>query len=121
MEDDGGLLGLEDHIHARRIADVGDLRVDLHARALAQLAIDLEEAVLGVVDHHEPPDLHAHELAAELGADGAARARDHHGAAAYVGAHGGGIELHGLAPQDVLHLHGAQLGDEVVVAVDAGR
>ncbi len=43
---------------------------------------------------------------------------DEHRAAAHVGAHGGRIELHGLAAEDVLHLHRAQLRDEVVVAVD---
>ena len=77
--------------------------------ALAQLAIDLEEVVLGVVGQHEPADLHAHELAAELGADRAARAGHEHGAAAHVGADRRRVELHGLAPEDVLDLHGAQL------------
>ncbi len=85
---------------------------------LAQLAVDLEEVVLGVVGHHEPADLHAHELAAELGADRAAGAGDEHGAAAHVGADGGGVERDGLAAEDVLDLHRAQLGDEVVVAVE---
>ncbi len=87
-------------------------------RALAQLAVDLEEVVLGVVDHDEPADLHAHELAAELGADRAARSRHEHGAAAHIGAHCDRVELHRLAPQDVLDLDGAQLRDQVVVAVD---
>ena len=118
MEHDGRLLRLEDDVHARGVAHVGDLRHDLDARALAQLAIDLEEVVLGVVDHHEPADLHAQQLAAELGSDRAARAGHQYRATAHVGADGGGVELNGLAPEDVLHLHGAQLGDEVVVAVD---
>ena len=71
-----------------------------------------------MVDHHEPADLHAQQLAAELRSDRAARAGHQYRATAHVGAHGGGVELNGLAPEDVLHLHGAQLGDEVVVAVD---
>ena len=71
---------------------------------LAQLAVDLEEVVLGVVGDHEPADLHAHELAAELGADRAARARHEHRAAAHVGADGGRVERHGLAAEDVLDL-----------------
>ena len=73
-------------------------------RALAQLAVDLEEVVLGVVGEHEPADLHARELAAELGADRAAGAGHEHRAAAHVGAHGGRVELHGLAAEDVLDL-----------------
>ncbi len=71
-----------------------------------------------MVGEDQPTDLHAHELAAELGADRAACAGHEHGAAAHVRADRRRVELHGLSPEDVLDLHRPQLGDEVVVAVD---
>ena len=109
VEHDGRVVELEDRLHAGRVAHVGDLGDDRDLRRLAQLAIDLEEVVLGVVGEHEQADLHAHELAAELGADRAARAGHEHGAAAHVRADRRGVERHGLAPEDVLDLDGAQL------------
>ena len=65
------------HLHA--ILDVGDDGDAGEEAALAdELPVDLEQSRLGVVDQHEPGGPEAGELAAELGADRAAGARDHH-------------------------------------------
>src|SRR5205085_5691339 len=76
---------------------------------LLELATDLEEVVLGVVEQDEPARRHAGDLAAELGADRAAGARDEHRLAAEVPAEPLELHAHGLAAEDVLDADVAHL------------
>ena len=72
---------------------------------LDHLPIDLEEVVLGVVEHHEEPRPNPGDLADQLRADRAARAGDEDDLVLHVGADP--VELHPdrLTAEDVLHLH----------------
>ncbi len=79
---------------------------------LDQLALDLEQVVLGVVEQHEPLGPHARDLAAQLGADRAAGAGDEHDPLAQVLADALDLHPHRLAPQDVLDLDLAHLPHE---------
>ena len=81
-----------------------------------ELAADLEQVVLGVVDQHEPLRPDARDLAAELGADRAAGAGDQHHAAGEVGADAVDLDAHRVAAEHVLDLHLAHLAHEVDAA-----
>ena len=76
---------------------------------LDHLAVDLEEVVLGVVEHHQQPRLDLGDLAAELGADRAAGAGDEDDAVAQVGADAVELAHDRLAAEHVLDLDLAQL------------
>jgi hypothetical protein len=119
VEDDLGPVALEDLPELGAVPAVGEHR---HARGevalLDELALDLEERRLRRVDEHEPRRLHARDLAAELGADRTAGARDEHGLPGEVRGDGGQVDLDRLAAEDVLDLHGADLGREAEVAGD---
>ena len=69
-----------------------------------ELALDLEEAGLAVVDEHEPGRAHAGDLPAQLGADRAARAGHEHHLAGEVPGDRREIDLDGLAAEEVLDL-----------------
>ena len=74
VEDDGRAVLLEDLAHLRRVARVGENGSrGVEVALVHELALDLEQARLAVVDEHEPGRAHARDLAAELGADRAAR------------------------------------------------
>ncbi len=76
MEDDGRAVLLEDLSHLGRIAGVGEhRRRRVEAALVDELALDLEEPRLRVVDEDEPRGADAGDLATELGADRAAGAR----------------------------------------------
>ena len=119
VEDDARPVALEDLAQPLAIADVGDHG---HARREAavvdELALDLEERRLRLVDEDQPRCARPRRLAAELRADRAACAGDEHGLAAQVLGDRREVDLDGLAPEDVLDLHGPDLGGEVVVARD---
>ena len=83
-----------------------------------QLALDVEEVVLGVIEQHEQPRAHARDLPAQLGADRAAGAGHEHDAVAQVGARLLDLDRHGLAPEHVLDLHLAHLAHQVDGAGD---
>ena len=83
---------------------------------LLELAADLEQRVLGVLDQDQPPRRHARDLAAELRPDRPARAGHEHGLAGQVRADPVDLDAHGLAPQHVLDLDLAHLPDEVHAA-----
>ena len=83
-----------------------------------ELALDLEERRLGVVDEHELRRPDAGDLAAELGADRAAGAGDEHDLAREVVGDRREVDLDRLAAEHVLDLDGAQLPREVGVAGD---
>ena len=71
-----------------------------------------------VVDEDDAVGAERGDLPAELGADRAARAGDEDGLAGDVRGDRGEVELDGLAPEHVLHLHLAELAREVEVAGD---
>ena len=79
MEDDFGMVALEDRAHPHAVAAIREHGADRRVLALLeQLALDLEERRLALVDQHEPARTEARELAAELRADRAAGAGHHH-------------------------------------------
>ena len=93
VEDDLRPVLGEDLAHPLLVLDVGQHRDREADVALAdELALDLEQVRLAVVEQHEPARVHARDLAAQLGADRPARAGDQHAAAGQVAADG--LDLH---------------------------
>ena len=91
-------------------ASTGTARADV--ALLLELAQDLEQVVLGVVDEHQAPRADPRDLAAQLAADRAAGAGDEHDLAGQVGADA--LELHPdrLAAEHVLDADLAQLAGD---------
>ena len=119
VEDDGGAVLLEDLANLRRVARVREHRRSRMEVALVdELALDLEEAGLAVVDENESSRAHAGDLAAELRADRAAGAGHEHDLVREVARDRVEVDLHRLAPEEVLHLDRADLPGEVEVARD---
>ena len=109
----------EDLAHALLFLAIRQHRGEHRARHVAlvlQLALDLEEVVLGVVDEHDLVRLHARDLAAQLRADRAAGARHEHRLARQVGAHPLQLHLHRLAAEHILDAHLAHLPRERAAA-----
>jgi hypothetical protein len=119
VEDDVGPVALEDLAQPPLVAHVGEHG---HARAEAalvhELALDLEERALGLVDEHDPLRLGARELAAELGADRAPGTGDEDGLARDVRRDRAHVDLDRLAAEQVLHLDRPDLVGEVEIAGD---
>ena len=88
------------------------------AAVVGQLALDLVQRRLGLVDEDQPRRAGPCRLAAELGADRAAGAGDQHRLAAEVLGDLLEVDLDGLAPEDVLDLDGPDLRRKVRVAGD---
>ena len=110
VEDDARLEALHHLEHPVRLLAVGEHRLDVGEVALLDhLAVDLEEVVLGVVEHHQQPRLDPGDLAAELGADRAAGAGDEDDAVAQVGADAVELAHDRVAAEHVLDPHLAQL------------
>ncbi len=87
VEDDGRAVLGEDLAHPLALLAVGEDRGERRGMDVAvvlELALDAEEVVLGVVEQDQPARRDARDLAAELGADRAARAGDHHDLAVEV-------------------------------------
>ena len=100
-----------------RLLAVGEHRLDAGEVALLDhLAVDLEEVVLGVVEHHQQPRADAGDLAAELGADRAAGAGDEDDPVAQVGADPVELDHDRVAAEHVLDLDLAQLFVELDAA-----
>ena len=119
VEDDCGPVLVEDLAHLHLVAGVGEHRGGRVEDALVdELALDLEQPGLGVVDEHEPRRADARDLAAELGADRAAGARDEHDLAGQVAGDRVEVDLDRLAPEQVLDLDRADLAREVEVRRD---
>ena len=76
---------------------------------LFKLALDREQIVLSVIQQHDAARFHAGDLTAQLRADRAACARDEYGVPGQIFAHARQLHLHRLAPEHVLHAHGAHL------------
>jgi hypothetical protein len=101
-----GPLGREHPLHRVRVLAVRDHRDQQPCvAALAQLHVDLEQVVLGVVDQDQPARADRGHLAAQLAADRAAGAGDEHGATVQVAGHAGEVDLDRGAAEDVLHAH----------------
>ena len=110
VEDDLRAVALEDLAHLRAVAAVGEHRDRRREVALVdELALDLEERRLALVDEHEPRRAEPRELPAELGADRAAGAGDEHGLVLDVRRDRLEVDLDLLAPEHVLDLHRADL------------
>ena len=119
VEDDPGPEAVERAPHLGAVLHVGeDGNRRVEAALVGELALDVDERVLRVVDEDDAVGAERGDLAAELGADRAARAGDEDGLAGDVGGDRGEVELDGLAPEHVLHLHLAELAREVEVAGD---
>ena len=80
---------------------------------LLELADDLEQVVLGVVEQHQPAGSHPGDLPAQLRADRTARTGDEHDLLGQVGAHPLDLHPHGLAAEDVLDPHLAKLAGDL--------
>ncbi len=118
MEDDGRPVLGEHLAHPLAVLAVGQHRdAVLHVAVVDQLALDLEQVVLGVVDQHEPLRPHARDLAAQLGADRAAGAGDEHDATGQVAAGQLRVHAHGLAAEHVLDAHVAHLPHQVAAVL----
>ena len=117
VEYDIGLEALHHLEHALGLLAVREHRLDAREVPLAEhLAVDREEVVLGVVEKHEQARPHARDLARELGSDRASGTGDQHDLVLEVCADA--VELHhdGVAPEDVLDAHLAQLAGELDAA-----
>ena len=118
VEDDRGPVLLEDLAPERLpVLDVDELRHRGREVALVdELALDVEQRRLGVVDEDQPRRIDTGDLTAELCADRAAGTRDEHGLFLQVRGDAVEVDLHLLAAEDVLDLDGADLPGEVEVA-----
>ncbi len=106
VEHDLRLVLGEDLAHLRAVAGVredGDARVEV--ALVDQLALDLEQRRLALVDQDQPRDAEPRQLAAELRADRAAGAGDEHRASLDVGGDQAQVDLDLLAAEHVLDLH----------------
>ena len=83
-----------------------------------ELAFDIEQSRLAVVDEHEPRRPDPRDLAAELRSDRAARSGDEDDLAGEVVGDRRDVDLHRLAPEQVLHLDGADLPGQVEIGRD---
>ena len=90
----------------------------MKSRSDDELALDLEQRPLGVVDEDQPRRPDARDLAAELRADRAAGAGDEHGVALEVRGDLVEVDLDLLAAEHVLDLDGTDLAGEVEVSRD---
>ena len=119
VEDDARLVALEDLAHLGAVAAVPEHGRDRREVALAhELALDVEERSLRVLDEHEPRRPDARDLTAELGADRAARTGDEDGLAGEVLRDRAHVDLDRLAAEHVLHLNGPDLPREIEIAGD---
>ena len=112
VEHDLGRMLPEERPHAGLVADVGHewQRLDLGARA-PQLAVDFEECELGALDEQDLRGPETSDLPDELGADGAPGPGHHHAFSAEKLAELRFVEVHRLAPEQVLDLDASNAGD----------
>ena len=114
MEDDGRPV-LGEHLpHPFLLFAVGEHRNrGAHVAVLLELAHDLEQVVLGMVDEHQAPGVHARDLPAQLAADRPSGAGNHDHLVGEVGADT--LELHAdrLAAEHVLDADLAQLARDL--------
>ena len=110
MEDDRRAVLVEHLADPVLVLDVGqDGGGGEEVAILDELALDLEQVRLGVVDQDEPVRAHTGDLAAQLGADRAAGARDQHALAGQIAADELDLHLHRVTAEHVHVAHLAQL------------
>ena len=122
MEDDGGPVLCEHLAHPLLLLAVGEHRDrGAHVAVLLELAQDLEQVVLGVVDEHQSPGIHAGDLATQLAADRSSGAGDHDHLVGQVRADA--LELHAdrFAPEHVLDADLAQLPGDLQLTRSVGQ
>ncbi len=119
MEHDSRPVLLEHLAHlgpVARVREHGRSRMEL--ALVDELALDLEQARLAVVHENEPRGAHARDLAAELGADGAACAGHENDLPGEIARDRLQIRVNGLAPEQILHLDRPDLAGEIEVSGD---
>ena len=117
VEDDVGLEALHHLEHPVALLAVGENRLDPGEVPLGgELAVDLEEVVLGVIEQDQQPRSDPGDLARELGADRAAGSGDQDDPVTQVGADAIELDHHGLAAEHVLDLDLAQLSGQLDAA-----
>ena len=88
----------ENFVQALQVADIADLGTELEAgKALAHLAVDIEERGFRTVVSHDGRRLETGDLAAQLGTDGPGRAGHGHYFVFNLPADSGFIEINGIA------------------------
>ncbi len=119
MKHDRRPVLVEDLAHLDLVAGVGEDRCRRMEDPLVdELALDLEQPRLAVVDEDEARRADARDLAAELGADRAACARDQHDLSLEVAGNRVEVDLDRLAPEQILDLDRADLPRQVEVRRD---
>ena len=112
MEEDLGPLPGKERRDGRRIGDIHQAAAQGQVRVgLAQLPVDLVEVVLAMIGEDEAGGPGAGNLAAQLGADGAATTGDQDAAAGQALADGLLIQGHRVAAEQVLDTHRPHLTD----------
>ena len=97
---------MKDLLHANLVADVGHAGNHVHAGIiLDQLAVNMKQAVLGVLDQQQAVGLEPADGAAQLRADAAAGAGDEDFAAIDKSGDGLEVEFHRFAAQQILDGH----------------
>jgi len=119
VEDDARPVAVEDLPHLRPALHIREHRDARREAALVhELALDLEQGRLALVDEDQPLGPEAGDLAAELGADRAAGAGDEHRLVLEIRSARVEIDVDRLAAEDVLDLHRPDLRREVGLAGD---
>ncbi|GBD45252.1 hypothetical protein HRbin41_00052 [bacterium HR41] len=114
MEDDVGAVLEKNLAHPRGVTTVGEHGSETREVALLlELAPDLEERGLGVVDEHQHSRTDTGDLATQLRPDRATGSGDEHDTPAQVGADAVDLHPHRLAPEDILHPDLARLAHEL--------
>ena len=120
VEDDRRVVGLEHFVQALDVADGAYQRDDRRVGAVlvAQLGLQLIGAVFVDVEDQQPARLVAHDLAAQLAADGPAAAGDQHDFVVQILRDLGVVELDLIAREEVGGVQLAEAGrDRVAVVV----
>src|SRR5262249_60886724 len=113
VEDDARLVALENLVHLRAVADIGEHGDGSPEAAFVdQLSLDLEEGGLAELDQDQPLRSQTRQLAAELGADRATGACDEHGLALDVRRGRVEVDVDRLATEAVFDLDRPDLGGE---------
>ena len=119
MEDDGGAVLGEHLAHPLLFLAVRQHRHGVErVPVFDELALDLEQVVLGVVEQDEPARAHARDLAAQLRSDRPAGAGDEDAAAGQVLADALDVHPHGVAAEDVLDLDLAHLAHQAAAGLE---
>ena len=119
VDDDLRSVLLEDRLHAHPVGDVADQRLCGQAGELpAQFPLDVEEGVFRLLDEQQQLRLELADLAAHLRADGPAGAGDQDHLVPGEGPDQIEVELDDFAPEQVVDIDVANLGDAELAGSD---